>query len=73
VVRSTVQPVPTVQVWRIIYQGKQYFTEVDAVLLLGNGLDGKIFGRVSTCGIPATYSPRRATQWPCACINAGEA
>ncbi len=48
------QPVPTVEVWRIIYQGKQYFTEVDAVLLLGNALDNKLFNRVRACGMAGT-------------------
>jgi protein-disulfide isomerase len=48
------QPVPTVEVWRIIYQGKQYFTEVDAVLLLGNALDKKLFSRVRACGMAST-------------------
>jgi hypothetical protein len=41
------QAAPTVQVWRIMYKGQQYFVEVDAVLLLGNGFNRKLFSRVS--------------------------
>lgn len=37
----------TVQVWRIVYQGKQYFVEVDAVLLCGNALSEKLMIKVS--------------------------
>jgi hypothetical protein len=40
----------TVQVWRISYQGQQYYLDVDGVLLLGNNFNAKLFGRVGGVG-----------------------
>jgi hypothetical protein len=35
-----------VQVWRLSYQGQQYYLDVDGVMLLGNNFNARLFGRV---------------------------
>lgn len=35
-----------VQVWRLSYQGQQYYLDVDGVMLLGNNFNARLFSRV---------------------------